>query len=351
MIIDRAAMEWNQTLGMGAFRSLKSKTARSGIRRQTYITGLRQAEEFWAAADAASTLVSPILRYYALMQAGQAVAACSPLDNSKWQAKGGHGLTLTVPSLQANQFLNLHEVLVKADASEMAAQALAGALNTVLLREPAPLSALIAALRDQSLFRRSNGTTRLPLTVSVQMEGSTANTSNLTLLISHGLDESRFKEYLNKQVPHALVREEFAHYPSLRSLPDWQGATVEPDWVHGGPSWLRLRYSHDQWGAWSELDPYFDDWTTAGFGGRQDNAFVLPSVGGNDQPQHPLMTWYLVMYSFSMLARYYGAAWRRLLDKDESIQAALLENFIQGESRAAWSLLGGVLINQKLDED
>lgn len=351
MIIDRAAMAWNEALGLGAFRSLKSRTARKGNRRQTYLTALRQAEEFWGAADAASTLVSPILRYYALMHAGQAVAASSTLDNSKWQAKGGHGLSLTVPSIRANQRLDLEQVLVKPEGHGMAAQALADALNTPLLTQPAPLSSLIAALGEQQLFAQSTGKTRLPLTVTVQVEGSTADTSTLTLLISHGLDMGRFKEYLDKDVPEAAIREEFAHYPSLRSLPEWQSATVEPDWMNGGPGWLRLRYSHEQWGPWSQLDPYFDEWTSSGLGGRQEEAYVYPSVGENDQPQHPFMTWYLVLYAFSMLARYYGASWRRLLDKDESTQAALLEHFIQVTAHEAWSLLGGVLMNQKLDED
>ena len=62
------------------------------------------------------------------------------------------------------------------------------------------------------------------------------------------------------------------------------------------------------------------------------------------------MTWYLVMYAFSMLARYYGAAWHRLLDKDDSIEASLLEHFIQEKSSAAWTVLGGVLKNQELGD-
>lgn len=344
-------MGWNEALGLGAFRSVKSRSARSGIRRQTYVASLRQAEEFWLAASAASTLVSPILRYYALMQAGQAVAACSTLDNSSWQARGGHGLTLSVPDIRADQRLDLDEVLVKAAGNGMAAQAVAGALDTPLLAEPAPLSALIGALKDQPLFLRSSDQIRLPLTVSVQTEGSRADSSIVTLLISDGLTESFLKTISTEGVAQAEVRQELAHYPSLRKLPEWQTATVERDWMNEGPGWLRLRFAHDQWRPWSELDPYFDEWTTARLGGRQENAYVYPSVGANDQAQHPLMTWYLVMYASSMLARYYGAAWRRLLDKDESIEAALLEHFIQEKSHAAWTVLGGVLMNQQLDED
>lgn len=74
-------MRWNGALGLGAFTSVKSSTARSGIQRQTYVAALRQTEESWLAASSASTLVSPILRYYTLLQPGQAVAACSTLDS------------------------------------------------------------------------------------------------------------------------------------------------------------------------------------------------------------------------------------------------------------------------------
>lgn len=351
MIIDRAAMGWNEALGLGVFRSVKSRTARAGLRRQTYVAGLRQAEEFWLAARAASTLVSPILRYYALMQAGQAVAAGSTLDNSSWQARGGHGLTLSVPDIRADQRLKLEDVLVKAEGNGMAAQAVASALRTPLLAEPAPLGALIGALRNQPLFLRSSGQIRLPLTVSVQEKGSRASSSIVSLLISDGLPESFLKAMSAEELSQAELREELAHYPSLRNLPEWQTATLERDWMKQSPGWLRLRYSHEQFRPWSELDPYFDEWTTAGLGGRQEDAYVYPSVGANEKAQHPLMTWYLVMYAFSMLARYYGAAWRRLLDKDESVEAALLEHFIEEKSGAAWTLLGGVLKNQELEDD
>src|SRR5690606_23063153 len=137
------------------------------------------------------------------------------------------------------------------DGNGMAAHSLAEALDTPLLRRSASLSSLISALLEQRLFLQSTGKMRLPLTVSVQLEGSTADTSYLTLLITRGLDGARFEKYVGRDVPKAVIREEFALYPSLRTLPEWQGATIEPDCINEGQGWLRLRYRHGQWGPWS----------------------------------------------------------------------------------------------------
>ena len=70
---------------------------------------------------------------------------------------------------------------------------------------------------------------------------------------------------------------------------------------------------------------------------------MYPAIAANDKAQHPLMTWYVCMYAFSWLARYHAVHWRWLLNKEESSQAALLENLIQEQSEAAFNLVGGVL--------
>jgi hypothetical protein len=60
---------------------------------------------------------------------------------------------------------------------------------------------------------------------------------------------------------------------------------------------------------------------------------VLPAIGGNDRAQHPLMTWWIVLYSLSMLARYFPNEWTDLLDVDRSQLAVPLEHLIDAASR------------------
>jgi hypothetical protein len=52
---------------------------------------------------------------------------------------------------------------------------------------------------------------------------------------------------------------------------------------------------------------------------------IRPAVGGNGEAHHPLMTYWLLLYGFSMLARYYPSEWSHLLDVDNSKLAVPLE--------------------------
>jgi len=52
--------------------------------------------------------------------------------------------------------------------------------------------------------------------------------------------------------------------------------------------------------------------------------FLRPSVEGDNAPPSALMTWWLLLYSFSMLARYQPAKWVGLLAPDSSRYAAAL---------------------------
>ena len=51
------------------------------------------------------------------------------------------------------------------------------------------------------------------------------------------------------------------------------------------------------------------------------SGIVLPGLAGNASALHPLITWWAVLFSFSMLARYYPRVWSDLLDVDRSTHA------------------------------
>ena len=107
----------DKRVGLASLRSKRTRMVLKGARAATYTTSLMQAEELWHAAKKVTPLASPILRYYSVMQAAQAVVVSSPLANSRWQATKGHGLTLDVPMIKGGARLSLC-LLYTSDAAD-----------------------------------------------------------------------------------------------------------------------------------------------------------------------------------------------------------------------------------------
>lgn len=58
--------------------------------------------------------------------------------------------------------------------------------------------------------------------------------------------------------------------------------------------------------------------------------FLRPAVdAAKSLPPSPLMTWWLLLYSFSVLARYEPRRWAKLLDLDSSKVAAVLQYAVE----------------------
>jgi hypothetical protein len=104
-------------------------------------------------------------------------------------------------------------------------------------------------------------------------------------------------------------------YPRLRALDEPTNKSPEPSLgrIHRGDWVTRLVWGGDdriegvtqtQW-TLQQFDVVYDDRPS------QAHGVVLPSVGGNTEAQHLLVTWWLVLYCLSMLARYYPTVWAR----------------------------------------
>ncbi len=93
-------------------------------------------------------------------------------------------------------------------------------------------------------------------------------------------------------------------------------------------------------GRLMQLIDYPDD----GVWSHQPRGVALPAVGGNAQALHPMATWWAILYSMSMVARYQPVRWTRLLNLDTSPDAELvrevLEEFI---GVMPWLVLAEVL--------
>jgi YaaC-like Protein len=62
---------------------------------------------------------------------------------------------------------------------------------------------------------------------------------------------------------------------------------------------------------------------------------VLPSVGGSGKPSHPLVTWWAVLFSLSMIARYVPDGWGEIISVNVSPAATAVESLL---SQAATGL-------------
>lgn len=56
--------------------------------------------------------------------------------------------------------------------------------------------------------------------------------------------------------------------------------------------------------------------------------YFFPGLGPYQPDIHPLMIWWAVLYSLSMLARYHPAEWAAHIDVDRSKYAVPLENLL-----------------------
>jgi hypothetical protein len=57
-----------------------------------------------------------------------------------------------------------------------------------------------------------------------------------------------------------------------------------------------------------------------------DERYVYPALGGATMPLHPLLAWWAILFTLSMLARYEPAAWMKHISVDSSPDAVPLKN-------------------------
>ena len=119
----------------------------------------------------------------------------------------------------------------------------------------------------------------------------------------------------------------------------WNGPNTDPHY-------LQLIFPPNALPSLHSLMAHCDEWDLPYPDRGHVYTCAYPSVGGNDRAQHPLMTWYLILFALSILARYHPAAWRRLLNKNETMMATLLERLVQKQAQDAIRLAGGALAKQ-----
>lgn len=281
-------------------------------RRLTYSAALQQAEELLAAARSSGWASRPLPLFYALSQAARAVAAAVAEDD--WELRG-HGLkmewrpdpmeSLVVPQ-DSGSFPRMSELIGSHLTDPASLAEIWGALPSIA-DTPGPDDVFrplyVEAVHEEYPF------SAMPAPVKA------------TVLVPSDVEDDDLE---------ALIT----------SYPATSGAEVT----------LEVRSTALGYGrviAWPGLvDPRrrlsrFDELTT--FDPSTGDRWLLPGIGESRDVLHPLLLWWLLLYGFSMFARYEPRRWRELLDVDASGWAVAVENALDAGIDALPGLLLSVL--------
>jgi hypothetical protein len=323
-----------------AIRATRPRRAARGKRAETFGAGLEQAEQLWEASMTVSATARPLLLFYGLCQAGRALCAAG-VDHAGWQAPAMHGLQFECREPASGKLLDFSSATIKPQGGGLV-QKVAEVMNSPVLTETVDMSRLTRSLGLPALTDASADPSMLA--VSVNWLGSNAlrpAKAQVTVWPIPNVWSTRTEPYESLGNTYSRVippsREELtawlAPYPKLAEIARTaaighpeplldEDTRPEEPWKR----WLvRVNTEedmpHHEYFAWGRklLDV---DRTFVGAGPTGE---CIPLLGGNRAPQHPLIAWWLVLYGFSMLARYFPALWTVLLDADRSSAAVPIE--------------------------
>jgi hypothetical protein len=309
-VIDETSMIWFALRERRASLAGHSKVGDSAARRQTFAAAMAQFEEQMTAAKVVSPATRPLNLYYGLAQAGMAVAAAHAPD--PWSFSR-HGLKLP------DRGPELADMLVTTEG-EGAFQKVATATGSPIMVTPVSFGALWASLPDLAETANLPGST-MPMAIELIQDDFHTSAPRATLYLRHQMP-AKENEWI------ARFSEILARYPGTQG---WRIPTashsIQPP-VKPGTPWEVIV-------QWPELSPWQDppQGPITSFFDRiapeyryRGERFLRPSVeDGERQPPSALMTWWLLLFSCSILARYYPRKWVRLLDLDNSASAVALQ--------------------------
>lgn len=280
----------------------------SAARRKTFAAAMQQFEEQLAAARVVTPATSPINLYYGLMQAGLAIVASR--KSGTW-TYASHGLRLT------DTTPDLPEIRVTPHGNG-AFQAISSAINSEPITSPVSIGRLWASLPDLVTYvpLRREG---FPPALYVRPGSPSVYVGRSGSVMEPLYNRPRaIVKFTNPRRSGAQFGEIFADYPSAK---EWQLDSGEGDYaldlisedevkiaIPGGQESRSL--------SAQELRTILDD--LAPEYRYLNDRYMRPSVEDDPKPPPaPVMSWWLLLYSFSMLARYQPRKWNDLLDLDK----------------------------------
>jgi hypothetical protein len=285
-------------------------------RRATYSAALQQFDDLIDAASAIGPVSRPLPLYYAVHQAGKAIAAA--WAEGEWRATG-HGLYQDSRKWQDD----ILRFGVKPQKKPGVFGIVAATLGTALLTGRVELGALWSALPGANppagadswplalpvypsyyavvypqSYEEGTGLPSLPSTVSVCLRGQPAP------------DDAEAVSRLLATYPGAAGARVTTYQENLQFSPTPWGPGVGVMWPRtdmqeqGGPSsgGLSGLYVHDRAPEYRSGEEHW----------------LIPRVGDGSDCLSPVLLWWILLFGLSLLARYEPAAWRAALNLDQS---------------------------------
>jgi hypothetical protein len=293
-----------------ALRHQPPGPAGRGERRLVFGAALEQSQQLFAAAASVDYASRPILVFYGLSQAGRAIAACSKkAGNNGWRL-AGHGID--VPDLGQKPAL---PDLAVADGGKGSFTQLAPLLNSGSLPAGASLGQVWLTIPDLAIPLVGSGGAKYFPTLRLDhlsVDGHQAVSSwirGLPPRFGASLTEAEFIDFCSSYP--TLADSTGGAVSGQQPLPDGSSVKVRRAWT--------LSPGDSPGGFHSRLTrPYLGD----------DDRYIFPSIGGDQQALHPLLAWWAILFALSMLARYQPETWTDYLDVDNSAYAVPLETLL-----------------------
>ncbi len=266
-------------------------------RLRTYAAALQQSEELLAAARRLSAASRPLPLFYSLSQAGRAIAAAHAEE--EWQLRG-HGLSLRTNPDQPMA----SRIRPEASGSFPRLSDLYGCS----LRRPARLDEVWGAIPD--LADTPAPPIEFPRALYVEPVAeeypfSVAPAVVQAIVVSPADESDVELDGLLAGYPGATGAS-----PTMEAAATTHGYGRVVRWPLNAPT------ATDRWRRIEELT------SADGAGAR----WLIPGIGESPDLLDPFLLWWLLLYGFSILARYEPAHWVRLLDVDASSWAVGIES-------------------------
>lgn len=297
----------------------KTKLKESASRRKTFAAALQQFEEQMNAAKVVSAATRPINLYYGLVQAGLAMTAAHASGTWTFDKHG-----LKVLDMQ----LDIPAVAVRSDGKG-AFQAIADATGSRQLRDEVTLGAVWNSIPELAELPLEGAKGALAVEFLADSYTHVHGADTWSDDTTSSIEYLRASVWVNEQLPAPEDRrkwlEDFAStYPGLQGAALW-GSVEEAFRETRPPRFVvELCWPAPRQGMQEEDIEEFFDAKAPAYRYLRDR-FVRPSLEAKAVPPSPLMSWWLLLYSFSMLARYQPRKWAEALDIDKSSNAAALE--------------------------
>ncbi|OXZ04310.1 YaaC family protein [Streptomyces sp. 2R] len=322
-----AAEAWEQ---LRASRWSPPGRADSGSRRKTYAAALEQAEQTFQVAATVGTATRPMQVFYGLSQAGRAIAAAAViLKGEEWN--------LTSHGIKATGFhLPFPDIEIRTDppGTQGSFVKVSEALDSpVWEKEP---------LRLEDVWDLLPPNLRYPLTTRDRLTPLYADEGGI------GMHEHSLLSipvcHIPARVVNASTREALTDfltsYPAVAQHESYVttgalslGSEAPPDYgiYNRDRGELTINWQMppgtglDGMATGDERLAHLRAMTRSYRGDR----YFLPILPPMKQELHPLMAWWAVLYTLSMLSRYQPAKWGLLINVDGSQHAVPIERLLE----------------------